>query len=94
MIEPTLTFRLLILLRIGHLKEKVILVLCLQPLIFTIVQIVLYYVLLTTFLLSLIIVRSIAKIHNGEERLCAAFLCDALQPHDALTVLMPSSSLS
>ena len=54
MIEPTLTLRLLILLRIGHLKEKVILALRLLSLLFIIVQIVLYNVLLTTFLLGLI----------------------------------------
>ncbi len=61
MIESALTLCLLLLLRIGHLKEKVILALCLQLLFFIIVQILLYYVLLTTFLLGLII---IAKIHN------------------------------
>ena len=54
MIEPTLALSLLILLRVGHLKEKVILVLCLHLLLFIIIQIVLHYVLLTTFLLVLI----------------------------------------
>jgi hypothetical protein len=54
MIEPTLTLRLLILLLISHLKEKVILALRLLSLLFIIVQIVLYNVLLTTFLLGLI----------------------------------------
>ena len=54
MIESTLTLRLLILLLIGHLKEKVILTLRLLSLLFIIVQIVLYNVLLTTFLLGLI----------------------------------------
>jgi hypothetical protein len=54
MIESTLTLCLLILLLIGHLKEKVILSLRLLSLLFIIVQIVLYNVLLTTFLLGLI----------------------------------------
>jgi hypothetical protein len=54
MIESTLTLCLLILLWIGHLKEKVILTLRLLSLLFIIVQIVLYNVLLTTFLLGLI----------------------------------------
>jgi hypothetical protein len=54
MIKPTLALSLLILLRIRHLKEKVILMLYLQLLLFIIIQIVLHYVLLTTFLLGLI----------------------------------------